>query len=307
MKIVLFLFVALSIGCVSKTIQTDAFLRENSFAATEKTIDQVPFIEQSAGHCGPATLAMAINWAGLPVSVEQISKQVFTPGMKGSLQTDMISAARRNGLLAIPITGIESLMKELSAGNPVIVFENLALRWLPQWHYAIVFGYDLEKQTVLMHSGPESFKHWDIRKFERSWMLGEYWGLVVLPTDKLSASAGELAQVKAAAALEQLKFIVGAKKSYQNILKRWPQSLGAAIGLANIAFADGESGEAAHLLEQAIKYHPQASVAWHNLAIAQGTLKRKKSAKKSSERAIELATESNKIIYKQTLRAWLDQ
>ena len=72
------------------------------------------------------------------------------------------------------------MLTEIAAGNPVIIFENLALSWLPQWHYALALGYDLQRQEIILHSGHDANFRWDLSKFERSWMLGDYWGLVVL-------------------------------------------------------------------------------------------------------------------------------
>ncbi|MBC7457226.1 MAG: PA2778 family cysteine peptidase, partial [Bdellovibrionaceae bacterium] len=188
-------------------------------------ISNVPFINQQVGQCGPATLTMALNYLGNGISVDEVAQQVYTPGMKGSLQTDMVTAVRRQGLLAIPIDSLDSLLREVSKGNPVIVFENLALSWFPQWHYALVFGYDLSKETVTMHSGSEKNKEWDIRKFERSWKLGDYWGLVILPADQLSATASELVHANAAVGLEQVGKKEQALTAYKTMLSRWSTSL----------------------------------------------------------------------------------
>jgi hypothetical protein len=259
----------LSAGCAAKTVQVDHLLRTPPDISEQQEIAGVPFIEQKIGHCGPATLAMVMAWAGQPADLNALVSQVYTPGMQGSLQTDMLSASRRNGMIAIPIRGFSNLLSEVAAGNPVIVFENLSVSWLPQWHYAVVFGYDLRQEIVLMHSGPEAFKRWDLRKFERSWQLGDYWGLIVLPPGKLSVTASELEHLKAAAALEQLGRVHEAGISYEAILKRWPQSLGALIGAANVSYAAKDYAKSTEALMLATKYHPQSSAAWHNLAVAQ--------------------------------------
>ena len=68
---------------------------------------------------------------------------VYTPGREGTLASDMIAAARRNGRVAVPVTSLPALLAELAAGNPVIVFQNLGLGFVPRWHYAVAFGYDL--------------------------------------------------------------------------------------------------------------------------------------------------------------------
>ena len=257
-------------GCASRAHQTERVLQTPPLGLPlQAEIPDVPFVNQSAGHCGPATLAMAMNWAGHGVTVDQLVPQVYTPGMKGSLQLDMISASRRNGMMAVQIQGLSSLLTEISAGHPVIVFENLALTWAPQYHYAVVYGYDLQKEVAIMHSGPEKAKPWDLRKFERSWMLGDYWGLVVLNPGELSAAGTELAHVTAAAGLEQAGKITEAEKSYRSILERWPTSLGALVGMGNISYSKKNFKASIEYLRSAAKFHPESKAVLNNLAVAE--------------------------------------
>jgi ABC-type bacteriocin/lantibiotic exporter with double-glycine peptidase domain len=260
-------------GCATQTPQVERLLSATSQMPRAFEIPAVPYVAQSAGHCGPATLSMVASWAHHDVPLEQLIQQVYTPGMEGSLQTDMISAARRQGLMAVPLQGFTNLLTEVSAGHPVIVFENLALSWMPQWHYAVVYGYDLDKQTVLMHSGPEKGKVWDIRKFERSWRLGDYWGLVVLPSSQLAATATELGLVKSAASLEQMGFLEQAEDAYETILNKWPQSLAALIGAGNIQYAKKDYRASEKYLLLATKFHPESAAARHNLEVARQALK----------------------------------
>lgn len=293
-------------GCVSATKQVDALLAAiPGNIPSAHRIGNVPFINQSEGHCGPATLAMAMTWNGKHTTAEEVAPFVFTPGMNGTFQNDMISASRRKGMFAIPLEGVNDLLHEISQGHPVIVFENLALAWIPQWHYAIVFGYDLNSQTVLMHSGPEQNKIWDIRKFERSWKLGDYWGLVVLKPGELVASAGELAHVIAAAGLEQAGHPIAAIESYTAILSKWPSSLASRIALANDDYSRKNFEGSVKHLRAAIKAHPQSASAWHNLAFAEKAAKMKNEARTSARRALELSSEENHAQYEKSLREFL--
>jgi hypothetical protein len=303
--ILLILVAAAFVGCATPAKQTEDFFKSSSHLPPTQLIDHVPFINQESGQCGPATLAMAMNWAGHPVTVEQILPQVYNPKMKGSLQTDMLSASRRNGLIAIPIEGLPSLLTEVAAGHPVIVFENLAFTWLPQWHYAVVIGYDLPSRKVIMHSGPEAFKNWDMEVFERSWMLGDYWGLLVLPPDQLSVTADELAHVRAASALEQAGQLEAAEISYKKILTKWPQSLSALIGIANMAFEKKDYVTAIQFLKSATRFHPESAYAWHNLAIAQGTAHMRKQASLSAKKAMKLVSLENKKNFSENLSEWI--
>jgi hypothetical protein len=81
-----------------------------------------------------------------------------------------------------------------AANNPVIVFQNLTLRWASQWHYALVVGYNLTEKKIILHSGHQPYMKVDISDFEYTWKLADNWGLVVLAPDKLSASATEMAK-----------------------------------------------------------------------------------------------------------------
>lgn len=298
------LFLLAFVACATPAKQTQALQREKPAVPLSAQIVNVPFVQQTAGYCGPATLTMALQWTGDNTSIDEVASQIYTPGMKGSLQTDLISGSRRHGRMAIPIQGFDSLLKEIAAGHPVIVFENLALSWYPQWHYAIVFGYDLTKPSVTMHSGPEAFKIWDMSKFERSWMLGDYWGLVVLPPDQLSATAGELSHLQAAAGLEQIGKKTEAGIAYRKILERWSGSLPALIGLGNLAYENKNYTQAVFYLQRATKDHPDSASAWHNRALAEGAAKRYKEARQSARRAVELVSGEMKAAYIQSLKNW---
>jgi tetratricopeptide (TPR) repeat protein len=301
-------------GCASRQPQTDEFFesRERPAGAsakqsTSKTIDDVPFVRQESGQCGPASLAMVMAWAGKPKGADELAKEVYTPGMKGSLQLDLITAVRREGLLAIPINGFAALVAELSDGHPVIVFENLGLSWLPYWHYAVAYGYDLQARTLTFHSGPKEKDIETFASFEKDWVPAENWGLVILPPGQLANSAGELAQVRAAAALEQLGFLPEAAVSYDAVLKRWPESLSANIGAANVAYSRNDEGAAVAYLERATAAHPDSASAWHNLAIAEGALENESAARASARKALELASPREKSSYGQELKEWLKE
>lgn len=257
-------------GCASSTIQTDALSTAISFKPSINNI--APHIELEVGNCGPATLAMAIAATGNPYNVDEITSQMYSPNAKGSLQENMISAARRQGYLAIPIRGFASLLKELEAGNVVIVFENLGISWIPQWHYALVTGYDLKNKTVIMHSGPQPNQFMDMAEFELSWKLTNYWALIVLPPGEVSASADELTHLHATAALEKMENLEAAKRAYLGILGNWPNSLIARIGLANVYYNLGDYSSAARYLQTANKLYPDSVEARTNLQIVQEAL-----------------------------------
>ena len=92
-------------------------LKENVPISRELTA--VPFFPQHKYQCGPAALAMAMSYSGVPVGPEDLVDEVYTPGRKGSLQS-----ARRHGRLAYEISDLASLFPEIAAGYPVIIQGN---------------------------------------------------------------------------------------------------------------------------------------------------------------------------------------
>lgn len=269
MKIYLGLAWLALVGCATTAPQTKAVLQSPPNVANRVEIPGVPFIEQSAGHCGPATLAMAMQWSGHNISVDELAPRLMTPAMKGSLQEDMVSASRREGVMAVKISGMSSLLTELDAGHPVIIFENLGLAWYQKWHYAIVYGYDLAKEEFVMHSGPERGERVDMRIFERSWKLSDYWALVVLKPGALAASGNEIANLQAAAGLEQAGKLEAARVSYDTILRSWPDSLGGLVGLGNIAYAEKDFKKSVEVLRRAAKLYPDSKMVANNLRVAE--------------------------------------
>lgn len=140
-----------------------------------------------------------------------------------------------------------------------------------------------------------------MRKFERSWMLADYWGLAVLPPSELSATASELDHMNSAAALEKIGRTEEAMTSYQKIIERWPQSLSALLGLANLQYSKKNYRRATEYLTQATRLHPRSAAAWHNRALAEKAGRQNKRARKSAMIALDLASDPVKKSYQENL------
>lgn len=265
-KIILLLAVALIFsGCT--TLQYESVVKDKDELAGYVWLEDVPFEDQADYHCGPAVMSMAMQYIGRPLTPDTLSEQMFTPAVNGSMQADVIGTARRNGAVAIPVYDFRSMLKELDAGHPVMVFENVGLSVFPQWHYALVVGYDLANQEVILHTGHDVFKPQDMRVFENSWKLADYWGLVVLRPGDYAASAGEKEHIKAAVGLQQAQNNFEAEQTYKSILKRWPDSVVSLIGIANIEYEKKNYVEAVKNLKAALKIQPDSQAAQHNLSI----------------------------------------
>lgn len=231
-------------------------------------LTDVPFFPQQAHYCGPAALAMALSWSGLPVTQEEIAEQTYTPGREGTLRSAVLGAARRNGRLAVQIDTLDGILREVAAGHPVIVFQNLAFSWFPQWHFAVVIGYDLAAGEVVLHSGEDPRRVTPIATFARTWDRGEQWAVVVLPPDQLPAGGDVIDVLEAGAGLERADHPDAAALAYANVLTRWPDSLAAYMGLGNVRYSQRDFAAAAAAFTAAIDRHPDQPAPWNNLAYA---------------------------------------
>jgi tetratricopeptide (TPR) repeat protein len=261
---VLLCALALLSGCASLAPQTAA-LREALPQGLPERAERsdVPFFPQSEYQCGPAALATTLAASGAKVTPEELVPQVYLPERKGSLQVEMLAAARRHGRLSYVLApSFEALLREIAAGNPVIVLQNLG--FLTGWHYAVAVGYDYPRGQLILRSGTTEREVLPFLAHEFVWKRSGYWAMVALPPERIPATAEESRWLGAIVATER---VAGAQAAaYRQFLKRWPANAGAAVALANVHYKSGELGEAETVLREALRHNPDSVIALNNLA-----------------------------------------
>lgn len=232
------------------------------------TIANVPFYPQEDFQCGPAALAMAASAAGTHLQPEALVDQVYLPARQGSLQLEMLAAGRRHGLLSYRIRpGIDALLQEVAAGNPVIVLQNLSLPLAPVWHYAVVIGFDRERNQLILHSGRTQAMEMSLFTFERTCARGGHWAMLLLPPARLPATAEADSHAAAAAALERTA-PAAAQAAYAAGLRKWPDHAGLLLGSGNAAYVTGQKKAAVQAYRRLTSLYPDHADGWNNLAQA---------------------------------------
>lgn len=262
----IFLFLSLLSACVAPQSKQLQFERPRDLPA-KAYIKNVPFYPQQAFHCGPSTLAMAMNFYGKKLTPKELAKDVFTPGRKGSFQSEMKAAVRKRGMLAYELTPeLVYLLAEVSVGHPVIILQNKAVKYYPVWHYALVIGYDLNKKQIYLHSGQNKNYVVSMSVFEFTWKRSNRWAMAVLPTDTLPNDRNLINALQAAVDLEEVGQIKAANQTYQTITKRWPDSLVAVMGAANSHLTLGNPENATAYYLRALELKPKRADIYNNLA-----------------------------------------
>jgi len=231
-------------------------------------LSDTPFHAQERYQCGPASLAMMLNTRELPATPESLKERVYLPERGGTLQVEMVSAARERGLVAYPLEPeLEALMRETAAGNPVLVMQNLGFDWWPQWHYAVVIGYDRLSDDVILHTDTRAAYAQPMSAFMNSWERADHWAMVLTPPDQLPATAQPLSWLGAVSDLESTGRLSAAEVGYRRALEAWPDQPAARFGLGNIAYQRDQYELALEHFFRLTRDHPDFEPAWHNLGV----------------------------------------
>lgn len=285
---------ALLVGCASGPQTQQLLLTPNGLPSHSELTD-TPFFPQERYQCGPAALATTLKHSGVDIDAAALVDEIYLPARQGSLQIEILASSRRHGRLPYRIPPeMSALLKEISAGNPVLVLQNLGLSWVPQWHYAVVVGFDLPQKEIILRSGTEARHRTNMNTFELTWARSQHWGIVILPVDKLPATATAESYLRSVVNLEGTK--QGWKMAniaYRTALARWPKNLIAQMGLGNSAYQMADLNAAENAFRNTVRDHPDTAAAHNNLAQVLMELTVKKNgnldeAEKHAQRAVEL-------------------
>jgi tetratricopeptide (TPR) repeat protein len=259
-------------------------------------LTQTPFFPQQQYQCGPAALATVLNHYAIAISPQELVPKVYLPAREGSLQVEMTATARQYGMLVYPLRPeLADLLAEVAAGYPVLVLQNLSFNWLPQWHYAVVVGYDLVNSEVVLRSG--TTRRWvtSLAAFERTWARANYWALMVLPPDQIPSTAEPLRYLNAALELEQTSQPAAAYRAYEAAAKRWPNWPQIWLSLGNATYQRHQFQESVEAFLNVTRLEPASVTGWNNLAYALLELGCPQQAKQAIACASDLAPQDTNI------------
>jgi len=212
-----------------------------------RELASVPFFPQTIHQCGPAALATVLGATGVTITPEQLTPQVYIPERRGSLQVEMLAAARSHGRLAYVIApDFDALQAELDAGNPVLVLQDLGALGIRRWHFAVVIGFDPDRDILVLRSGTERRRIETRQRFLRSWQAGQNWAAVITPPDLPPATATGGGFIRALTATERYLSPELVATAHATALARWPSD-------PLVLLANGNQAYAAGLLDQAIR------------------------------------------------------
>jgi tetratricopeptide (TPR) repeat protein len=230
-------------------------------------LTRVPFFPQERYQCGPAALATVLAAADVSVTADELVPRVYLPGRRGSLQTEMIAATRQYDRVPYVLDStLDAIAAEIAAGRPVLVLQNLGLRSLPRWHYAVVVGVDAPRHALILRSGQRERLRMSRGRFEATWNRGDRWGLVALRPGELPAAPDPDRVAAAGAALEAVGRSQTARATFAALTRRWPDHAIAWFGLGNAEYRLGARVEAERAWRRVLALDPGHAGALNNVA-----------------------------------------
>jgi len=267
------------------SVQSDAPVRAEIVAT--------PYFPQADHYCGPSALAMALAQSGQPVADwRKLADEVYVPARQGSLQVEMLAAARRHDRIPFVIgQDLADIVAEISAGRPVVVLQDLSFFGDPVWHYAVVVGFDREREEFFLRSGDRFRLAVPTYRFVRTWRRASAWAFVLLKPGELPVRGAANAHLQAIAAFQNVAQPESAIAAFAAGRQRWPDHEAAWIGLAEGYRVNHNIDAAVTVLQDWLVMRPDSIAASNNLALLWHARGCDATARGALERAKRLAGE----------------
>lgn len=271
----------LAIGALALSALSGCATLRSAFPRAEVTtqdsrqllLQRVPFYPQTEFQCGPAALAGVLGASGVKKTPKALTPEIYLPARRGSLQVELLAATRRAGRIAYPVERtIDALIAEVSAGRPVLILQNLLVRTVPRWHYAVVVGADPKSNRLILNTGTHKAQAVRASTFLRTWDWAGRWGMVALRPGEMPARADPATFVAAVADFEAVAGATKARPAYAAAEKRWPRDPSVQLALGNQAHDAGQRIKAARHYRVGLDYAPGDAVLVNNLASVLGEL-----------------------------------
>jgi len=134
-----------------------------------RELDVKPLYRTAFG-CGPASVAMVLQYHGFNVSKEEATAALYSKTLEGTLITDMrVFASRYVKPSRVTSSSMCEIVDSLSRGNPVILFLDLGEGMISNPHYIVAVGYDMRQQLLVYHNGYSKFTRAPFNVLKEPW------------------------------------------------------------------------------------------------------------------------------------------
>jgi hypothetical protein len=145
-----------------------------------------------------------LSQQGIVITPGLLEKPLHLPGAEAQLQQNMQNLAREYGMVVYPLDSrLPALLTQVAAGYPVMVrFTEGSAMWAGP-RYAILAGYNRQKQTVLLRAGMNHRNLMSFSSFESSFKDAGGWAVLIQKPNQIPVNVDPQRWLKAAIDLGQ--------------------------------------------------------------------------------------------------------
>jgi ABC-type bacteriocin/lantibiotic exporter with double-glycine peptidase domain len=141
---------------------------------------EVPAVRQAPERCGPAALAMVLDYYRAGSAQVAEADRAYDPALRGALITDLAHAAERAGFAArVEEPGEDSLRALLRAGVPPLLLYDRGLGPLHKGHYGVLVGWDPARERYMLNDGGGRPREMGRAELMRRWKSAGAQALIV--------------------------------------------------------------------------------------------------------------------------------
>ncbi|MGE8144561.1 peptidase C39 family protein [Pseudomonas frederiksbergensis] len=195
---------ALVTGCVVALVGCAGTVAPEVKRLPERVELSGTFYRGEANQSGPQVLASMLSQQGIVITPGLLEKPLKLPGAEAQLQQNMQNLAREYGMVVYPLdSNLPALLAQVAAGYPVMVRLTEGSAFWAEPRYAILAGYNRQKQTVLLRSGMDRRLLKSFSSFESSFKDAGGWAVLIQKPNQIPAKVDEQRWLKAASDLGQ--------------------------------------------------------------------------------------------------------
>jgi len=162
------------------------------------------FYRGEANQSGPQVLASLLSQQGIVITPGLLEKPLQLPGAEDKLQRNIENLAREYGMVVYPLdSNLPALLTQVAAGYPVMVRFSEGSAFWAEPRYAILSGYDRNKQNVLLRTGMNRRQLMSFSAFESALEKSGGWAILIQKPAQIPAAVDQQRWLKAADALAQ--------------------------------------------------------------------------------------------------------
>ncbi|MCU7647520.1 peptidase C39 family protein [Pseudomonas piscis] len=167
-------------------------------------LSSVPFFRGEMYQSGPGALASMLSQQGIVITPGLLDKPLHLPGAEAQLQQNMQKLAREYGMVVYPLDdNLAALLTQVAAGYPVLVRFTEGRAFWTEPRYAVLAGYNRDKQTVLLRGAKLRRQLMEFGEFESAWKDAGSFAVLIQAPEQLPAEVDRQRWLKAVNELAQ--------------------------------------------------------------------------------------------------------